>query len=459
MQLSGSPSAGNGSFLRITSQADGAEQVLNSSALARWGNTSAYFNGEAVLIELFARAGTGANSLLLQEVVAGIQSELEGPLNICGPTDDRVPSTDPRAARILPAGCTGFLFNQRPNCLLTAGHCGAVFSPSEVVEFNVPDSNPNGTIRNPPPKDQYPVEQASIQFQNFGLGNDWCQFGVSNNTTTGLSPLNAQGASYNLAGFVPTDYGSTLRITGYGLDYSPPEHNQTLQTAAGQYLGKDGTILKYFVDTAVYNSGSAVEHVPKGLVYGIHTHGYCLSEGVNKGTAITQVFLQHAIACPLVLNVCTDCNGNGILDRCDLNCASSCEGGCNVPGCGGSSDCNSNGVPDECEPDCNENGVPDECEEDEAACCLPGGSCVVTTACSCALAGGTFLSEEEGETLVYEETFCDTTQRACCRPPPYEDCVVTSGPCCDAVGGTFWENTLTCASANCPSYDRPPPDP
>jgi len=84
---------------------------------------------------------------------------------------------------------------------------------------------------------------------------------------------------------------------------------------------------------------------------------------------------------------------------------------------------------------------------------------VVTTACSCALAGGTFLSEEEGETLVFEETFCETTLWACCRPPPYEDCVVTSSPCCYAVGGTFWENALTCASANCPSYERPPLDP
>ena len=97
VQLSGSPSAGNGSFLRITSQTDGGVQVLDSLALADWGNTSGYFNGEAVLIELLARAGTGANRVVVEKVVAGIQSELDDPLTSCGPTDDRVPSSDPRS--------------------------------------------------------------------------------------------------------------------------------------------------------------------------------------------------------------------------------------------------------------------------------------------------------------------------------------------------------------------------
>jgi hypothetical protein len=113
-----------------------------------------------------------------------------------------------------------------------------------------------------------------------------------------------------------------------------------------------------------------------------------------------------------VLDICEDCDDNGIPDPCDLSCASA---GCNVPGCGtgtdcdgdtvldscqsaddcnensvndicdlesGTSldcnsnsvpdecdvasatslDCNSNGVPDECDPDCNENTIPDDCD-------------------------------------------------------------------------------------------------
>ncbi len=60
-----------------------------------------------------------------------------------------------------------------------------------------------------------------------------------------------------------------------------------------------------------------------------------------------------------------DCNGNGIVDACDIDCGAS---GCEIP-CGGSLDCNANGMPDECEPDCIGNGIPDDCN---IATCPPG---------------------------------------------------------------------------------------
>lgn len=76
----------------------------------------------------------------------------------------------------------------------------------------------------------------------------------------------------------------------------------------------------------------------------------------------------------------TDCNGNGVLDVCDIRC---CEAGCEAgpPGicsfgaegcpqgsCENSFDCNGNFKPDECDiaagesQDCNEDGIPDECQ-------------------------------------------------------------------------------------------------
>ena len=69
-----------------------------------------------------------------------------------------------------------------------------------------------------------------------------------------------------------------------------------------------------------------------------------------------------------------DCNGNGILDQCDVTVGTS--GDCNgtlIPdeceiAAGTSEDCNANGIPDDCDiadgtsKDDNENGVPDECE-------------------------------------------------------------------------------------------------
>ncbi len=56
-----------------------------------------------------------------------------------------------------------------------------------------------------------------------------------------------------------------------------------------------------------------------------------------------------------------DCNGNGISDLCDVDCARL---GCSAPDCETSDDCNGNGIPDECEPDCNGNNIPDACDLD-----------------------------------------------------------------------------------------------
>jgi len=70
-----------------------------------------------------------------------------------------------------------------------------------------------------------------------------------------------------------------------------------------------------------------------------------------------------------------DCNGNGIDDRCDVNCLASgqfCVSGQSIIDectrtvyCGDKPDCNYNNRPDECDlvnNDCNANGVPDECD-------------------------------------------------------------------------------------------------
>ncbi len=57
----------------------------------------------------------------------------------------------------------------------------------------------------------------------------------------------------------------------------------------------------------------------------------------NKITDVADLFIGGS----------TDCQGNEILDECEVQ-----SGG----------DCNENGIPDECEPDCDANGVPDDCD-------------------------------------------------------------------------------------------------
>ena len=52
--LSGSSSTNDASFLRVSAAADGAVQVLNRAALVKWINSTCYFNGDSVLLELLA---------------------------------------------------------------------------------------------------------------------------------------------------------------------------------------------------------------------------------------------------------------------------------------------------------------------------------------------------------------------------------------------------------------------
>ena len=292
VQLAGDVFAGTESILRITSHLDGAVQELNRYQVQQWRNQSAYFNGDSVQVDLVASPGTGTNRLVLDRVRAQ-----EAPTifeSQCGPTDDRVSSNDPRACRLLPIGCSGWLINDCNRCMLTAGHClGGV----GTAQFNVPTSNPNGSLNHPSPDDQYPVDPASIQGTGSGIGNDWGYIGTFPNSNTGLAAADAQGMTYALQ--VPTNLPSNqnIRITGYGTDTG--SDNQTQQTNAGAWILFNGNRLSYLADTTGGNSGSPVIWEEQGTAIGIHTHAGCNPPNSgNNGTALTNPGLQSALNNP-----------------------------------------------------------------------------------------------------------------------------------------------------------------
>jgi hypothetical protein len=167
-----------------------------------------------------------------------------------------------------------------------------------TIEFNVPLSN-GGALQHPGPQDQYAVDPDSVQFLAGGIGNDWCYFGCFPNSTTGLTAYQTQQAFFNLADVAPPVNGQSIRITGYGVDSSPPEYNQVQQTSNGPYTSLSGTTLQYQVDTTGGNSGSAVLDESTNLAIGIHTNAGCSgSGGANSGTAIHVQGLQTALANP-----------------------------------------------------------------------------------------------------------------------------------------------------------------
>jgi Ca2+-binding RTX toxin-like protein len=312
----------------------GESQTFSQAQIDAWGGLSAAFNGSELHVRL--RPGQGATkpvSARIKDVIIGLPASavsgaevvipqplrnLLGPdINrfipddlhglrkegaalrqgagteaICGSTDDRIASANPRAGRIMPIGCTGWLIDG--GNLLTAGHCFGSTTP-QTVQFNVPASQADGTTVAPPVRDQYPVIATSIVRQDGGVGNDWAVFQVSPNTETGLMPAAAQGATFQLSN---TDNPGQVRVTGYGVDDNT--QNQTQQTHVGTLLqntgGATSGVLQYDTDTQGGNSGSPVIVEGGNIAIGIHTHGGCTSTGgANNGTSFRNAALWTAV--------------------------------------------------------------------------------------------------------------------------------------------------------------------
>ncbi len=521
VQLAGQVISTQRSYIRITSTTDGAVQILDGKSLAKWHYKSAYFNGDEVLLEVVAFPGIGVSTVTVDKVVVELGGydcpDAPGHYGYCGGTDERVASNDPRAARFRyysvgqdcghVALCTAFLIENRPNWLLTAGHCCATIETFQqcpddpLVEFNVPPSTPDGAFQHADPSDQYDVHLASIQLEpsvEVTDGNDWCLFGVLQNSTTGKMPLEVQNSSFRLARELSSGDQSTLRVTGYGSDDDPLENCSAQQTSTGPYTAISFPQVYFEVDVSIGNSGSAIEHECRGLVYGIVEAAGCDDPllGYNRGTAITTSGLRDALTPNEIdggtrepIGICADCNNNGIHDDLDV-----------APG-GGSDDCNANGIPDECDfdEDCQPNGVqdicdiaaatsrdldgnkiPDECEAPIGACCMGGGGCHPMRESCCDEVDGPFIGHGVdcndlgaccsplGACSFSHATICacllgrqfagsGTTcgvMRACCFPDT-QNCIVTTQSCCNAQGGIFKPGKLTCDLTACPAIQGP----
>jgi len=301
------PAGGKPTLLIITSLRDGGVQTMEAHHLVQWRYTSAYFNGDAVRLEIAADPNARPSRSGVDMAWIGLpltpddRSGSEDDRSICGTIDDRQLSDDPRDGRIVPIGCTAWLFNDANHCFLTAGHCDT--TSAQVVEFNVPLSNPDGSINHPGPEDQYPIDPTSFQSQNGGTGNDWGYFGTFENSTTGLTPFEAQGAFHVLADPPASPDGQTIDVTGYGTTTSTTASNtwsQVQTTHEGAFVLISGTLLRYAVDTTGGDSGSPVVHVETGNAIGIHTHAGCdTGGGSNQGTNSIHPNLQNALANPL----------------------------------------------------------------------------------------------------------------------------------------------------------------
>ncbi|MBL9120825.1 MAG: hypothetical protein JNL80_13020 [Phycisphaerae bacterium] len=310
------------SEIHITSVADGATQRFTHAMLEAWDGWSAIFNGDAVVVQLMVASGESV-SFSTDEIAVNIQDNDAGAgeggvATLCG-ADNRTASNDSRVGRLSGAncgsgggcgGCTAWLTSV--GCALTAGHCG--MASGGLIEFNVPASNSAGQPVASAPEDQYPVGNFYYAFQNGGVGFDWAMMDVGPNANTGLRAHWVQGY-FHLDPELSGD-GTTLRITGCGVDNSPSgsqpgaccawddngncthagcnSTSLTVQTSTGPQTDSGSNFVRYAVDTEPANSGSPVIRTSTDFAVGIHTNGGCTSGGgENSGTRIAQATLSE----------------------------------------------------------------------------------------------------------------------------------------------------------------------
>ncbi|MBT7609168.1 MAG: trypsin-like serine protease [Bacteriovoracaceae bacterium] len=203
---------------------------------------------------------------------------------ICGQQDDRVPSFNPKIARVLkigaPAGCTLTMIGR--TCAISAGHCISTF---EAAEFNTPLSS-GGTIQHPPKEDIYMVDKSTLVYKNGGMGNDYAVLRLKANAITGKLAGDLQG-HYDVSFNMP-ETGDMVRITGYGADRADRERNFAQQTHNGpiERLSRSSAVMNHRADTMGGNSGSSIIHENTGKIIAIHTHGGCSRRGGANGSTL-----------------------------------------------------------------------------------------------------------------------------------------------------------------------------
>lgn len=185
---------------------------------------------------------------------------------------------------------------------------------------------------------------------------DECEAGATFSASSPqLSPLGYDNPQqYRLAN--PPQAGDTVTIiiTARG-QFGRNSHdcqNQNMEVYVGGY----------YIGYLFYSDGQTCPETPQ--VRSLTMSHYLYNSLIRRGELVidmipnyrvsstfceTNYRRQSFVQATVTYNVVGDCNGNDVLDFCDLRD-------------GTSSDCNANGMPDECEFDCNNNGVPDACD-------------------------------------------------------------------------------------------------
>lgn len=303
-----------GSQVRFTSMRDGETQILDAKLLEMWGYTSAYFNGDTLLVEVIAAPNTVGNRIAIKDVGYELGVQPAGDGAQCGivGSDSRSPSSESWSGRIMPVGCSGTVYCSGGAGMVTAGHCLDGQS-NLVVHFNVPPSTTGcGTVA-PPVADQFPV-QPGFRFSNNGVGSDWGVLRMGTNNL-GQTPFSRYGTFRALGGSAADN--TVTGIFGYGLD-TTCVRSQTQQFSPGSITDVNNTNYDISNDVRGGNSGSGYIRNSDGAVVGVVTH--CRQDGPNVAQRIDLAAFVNArnLLNPCSGGVTPSNNGCGLATVVDL---------------------------------------------------------------------------------------------------------------------------------------------
>ena len=298
-----------GSFVRITSALDGEIQELDASGMTMWQNTSAYFNGDTVYVELVGAPESRGNQIVLGRVAVQMRPADRGPCaaddcGICG-EDDRVPSGELWSCRLMQVGCSASVYNMN-SCLVSAGHCVDTIWPL-VAQFNVPFSESDCDPVHPPVADQFPC--TARQYLNNGVGGDWAVLTTGTNGL-GQTIYDRYGQFRPLAS-APVPQGTPCAVWGYGVDNSDPTRSQSQQYSSGTIVSRHSSYYEYNADTTYGNSGSGLLNANNEEIVGIVSH--CTLNCPNVATRIDRQDFVDAreLLCPTVSYCTASANNTG----------------------------------------------------------------------------------------------------------------------------------------------------
>lgn len=205
--------------------------------------------------------------------------------DMCGPTDDRVLSSDPKIGRLSRDGknygCTVTMISAK--CGITSGTC----TPNAAfAEFNPPLSV-GGVAMPSRAEDSYRLDLSFYEFEETKkIGENWGVIKFEKNPVTNRYPGEVQGF-YNLIS-KKIDKNAPIRVVSYGGDNSSETKTFAQQTSKG-LATKPGifllpTIIEFNADTGWASSGSPIISEETNEVAGINTHGGCEVRLSNTGT-------------------------------------------------------------------------------------------------------------------------------------------------------------------------------